>query len=143
MKKFYFLAFLLFCSSLMAEVSNDILVEGAYARPALKSQLNSILYMQIANHGSDAALVSASTDATKIVELHTHVNDNGLMRMRRIDKIDLPAGGKVLLKPGGMHVMFIGLNRDLKIGDSVDITLEFSDGSKKSITAPVTRKLNP
>ncbi len=92
MKKFYLVALLLLSSSVMADVSNDILIEGAYARPALKDQLNSILYMQIDNHGSDAALVSASTDAAKIVELHTHENDNGVMRMRRIDKIDLPAG---------------------------------------------------
>jgi periplasmic copper chaperone A len=139
MKKFFLLALLIFSPYLMAEVSNDILVEGEFARPALKDQLNSILYMQIANHGSDAALVSASTDAAKIVELHAHVNDNGVMRMRKIEKIDLPEGQKVMLKPGGMHVMLIGLNRDLLLGESVDVTLEFSDGSKKLLTAPVAR----
>ncbi len=125
----------------MADVSNDILIEGAYARPALKTQLNSILYMQITNHGSDAALVSASTDAAKIVELHTHENDNGVMRMRRIDKIDLPAGRAIMLKPGGMHVMFIGLNRDLNLDSTVEVILEFSDGSKKSVVAPVARSI--
>ncbi len=141
MKKFYLLALLIFSQYVMADVSNDIMIEGAYARPALKDQLNSILYMQIVNHGSDAALVSASTDAAKIVELHTHVNDNGVMRMRRIDKIDLPAGRKVMLKPGGMHVMFIGLNRDLNLDSTVEVILEFSDGSKKSVTAPVARSI--
>jgi periplasmic copper chaperone A len=139
MKKFYLLVLLIFSPYVMAEVSNDILVEGAFARPALKDQRNSILYMQIVNHGSNAALVGASTDAAKFVELHTHVNDNGVMRMRKIDKIDLPEGQKVMLKPGGMHVMFIGLNRDLNLDSSVDVTLEFSDGSKKSLTAPVAR----
>ncbi len=44
-----------------------------------------------------------------------------------------------MLKPGGMHVMFIGLNRDLNLDSTVEVILEFSDGSKKSLTAPVAR----
>lgn len=144
MLKFYFLVLLLISSSVMAEMSSEMMIDGAFVRPALKDQRNSALFMHITNQGSDASLVAASSDAANIVELHTHVNDKGVMRMRKIEKIDLPAGQQVMLQPGGLHVMFIGLKRDLTIGASVDVTLEFSDGSKKSVTAPVSRgKIKP
>jgi periplasmic copper chaperone A len=139
MKKIYLLLLLLVSSSVFAEVANEMMIEGAFVRPALKQQRNTALYMQLTNHGSDATIVSASSDAAKVVELHTHVNDNGVMRMRKIDKIELPAGQQVMLKPGGLHIMFIGLNRDLNVDGSVDVTLEFSDGSKKSVSALITR----
>jgi periplasmic copper chaperone A len=141
MKKFYLLALLIVISSVTADMSNDLMIDGAFVRPALKNQRNTALFMQISNHGRDAELVAASSEAAKIIELHTHINDNGVMRMRKIEKIDLPEGQDVLLKPGGLHVMFIGLNRDLKIGGSVDVTLEFSDGSKKFLSVPVSRAL--
>lgn len=125
----------------MADVSNDLQIDNAFARPASKQQRNSAVFMQISNQGSDASVVAASSDAARIVELHTHVNDAGVMRMRRIDKIDLPAGETVTLKPGGLHIMFIGLNRDLNLDDSVEVVLELSDGSKKAVLAPIHRAM--
>ena len=59
--------------------------------------------------------------------------------MRRIDKIDVPANGETVLKPGGLHVMLIGLKQDLKVGQIVPVTLTFEDGSKKKIEAPVRK----
>lgn len=137
MKKLNFLVLCLISFSVLADISSNLEIEKAFARSAIKDQRNSAVFMHISNKGSDAALVRASSDAAKVVELHTHVNDSGVMRMRKIDKIDLPAGQKVVLKPGGLHVMFIGLNRDLNVGESVDVDLEFSDGSHKQITAPI------
>jgi periplasmic copper chaperone A len=139
MKKLFFLTLLFLCNSVVAAESTDLLIDNPFVRPALQQQRNSALFMQISNQGGDAELVGASTEAAKIVELHTHVNDNGVMRMRKVDKIDIPAGQSVMLQPGGFHIMFIGLNHDLNIGDSVNVTLEFSDGSKKSVTVPVQR----
>jgi hypothetical protein len=89
---------------------------------------------------SDHALVSAESSASRIVELHTHVEEDGVMKMRQIEKIDIPARGDVLLKPGGLHVMLIDLNEELKEGANVSITLIFEDGSRNEIQAPV-RKL--
>ena len=62
-----------------------------------------------------------------------------MMMMRRIDKIDVPANGETVLKPGGLHVMFIGLKHDLKVGQNVPVTLTFEDGSTKSFEAPVRK----
>jgi periplasmic copper chaperone A len=139
MKKIYFLALVLLTGSALADAAGSLTIDSPFVRPALKQQRNSALFMQISNQGDDVALVGASSEAANIVELHTHINDNGVMRMRKIDKIDIPAGKQVMLEPGGLHVMFIGLKHDLTIGDSVDVTLEFSDGSQKSLTAPVQR----
>lgn len=137
MKTLYFLAVFLLSFTVTADMSNNLVIEKAFARSAIKDQRNSAVFMQIRNQGNDLELVKASSDAAKVVELHTHVNDQGVMRMRKVDKIDLPAGQTVELRPGGLHVMFIGLKRDLNIGESVDVNLEFSDGSQIQITAPV------
>jgi len=70
-------------------------------------------------------LVSASADIARSVELHTHINDNGVMRMRPVPAIDLPAGQEVTLRPGGLHLMLIGLTAPLVVGQRVPITLVF------------------
>ena len=65
------------------------------------------------------------------------------MRMRKIDKIELPAGGEVTLQPGGLHVMLLGLKQDLNEGERISVTLKFSDGSSKTIEAPVRMVMRP
>jgi periplasmic copper chaperone A len=138
MKKIFLITLLVLSSSLHADASN-LLVENAFARPALKQQRNSAVFMTINNQGGDSAIVRASSNAAKVVELHTHINDKGVMRMRKIDQIDLPAGQTVTLEPGGLHIMFIGLNKDMTIGDSVALSLELADGSKKTMAVPVQK----
>ena len=85
------------------------------------------------------SIVSASSPAAGVVELHTHIHDNGMMKMRRIEKIDIPAKGQTVLKPGGLHIMLINLKNNLKPGQEVSVTLKFSDGSEKTFTAPVRK----
>ncbi len=97
-------------------------------------------FMTLKNTGdADAVLVSASSPAARIVELHDHINDNGVMRMRQIRQIVVPARGAVELKPGSLHVMLIDMPQPLQEGTQVAITLEFSDGSRKRIDTPVRR----
>ena len=71
------------------------------------------------------------------VELHTHTNNNGVMEMRQVPQIDIPANGKTELKPGGLHIMLIGLKQNLKAGENANVTLQFEDGSSSTITAPI------
>lgn len=100
---------------------------------------NSAAYMVIRNTGSEAdKLIAASTDAAKTVELHTVIEEGGMMRMRQVEGgIDIPANGQVELKPGGFHVMLIGLTRDLNAGDKVDLTLTFEKAGQIPVTAEV------
>jgi copper(I)-binding protein len=118
-------------------------VGDPYARAVPPGQPNSAVFMQITNvSDQDRALVAADSDASNVVELHTHRNEDGMMKMRRVEKIDLPAGETVILEPGGLHVMLIGLTRALEPGGDVAVTLRLDDGSEIPIAAPV-RKIQP
>lgn len=127
--------------------ASSIEVEDAYAREVPPSVMNSAAFMEIENSSDkDIALVGATSDVSKIVELHTHEMKDGMMQMFKVDKIVVPANGEVALKPGGYHVMFIGLKRALKSGENVEVELMFDNGEKVQITAPVkkvVRKMMP
>jgi len=82
--------------------------------------------MRITNVGVEGdSLVSAESNVSKVVELHTHIHDNGVMRMRQVESIPVPAKGEAVLKPGGLHIMFIHLNKPLVEGETFDVTLNF------------------
>ena len=122
----------------MAAGPGTITVGDAYARAVPPGQPNSAVFMTLTNPSdTPRALVSAQSPAAKTVELHTHVNEGGMMRMRRIERIEVPARGSVKLEPGGLHVMLIGLNDDLAPGSTVDLTLSFDDGNQVEVKAPV------
>ncbi|WP_296810005.1 copper chaperone PCu(A)C [Thiocapsa sp.] len=124
------------CAAFGAELS----IDDPYARAVPPGQPNSAVFMSLENQtGTNQALVGAESAVSEIVELHTHVEEDGMMRMRRIEKIEVPAGETVTLKPGGLHVMLIGLKQPLEPDDAVDLTLIFEDGSRMPVQAPVRR----
>lgn len=90
---------------------------------------------------SNRSLVRAESDVAKSVELHEHVHKEGMMQMREVEKIDIAKGSTTALKPGGLHIMLIGLTRALNVGDIVDIKLIFDDGSEQIAKAPVKKIL--
>ena len=98
-------------------------------------------YVAITNHGnSDDTLVAASASFAKRVELHEMTHDNGVMKMRRRgDGIGIPAGETVLLKPGGLHIMFMGLKETLQPGEMREIALEFASGHRMTVPAMVLK----
>jgi copper(I)-binding protein len=100
------------------------------------------VYMTIRNPDSQPdRLVKARTDAAKAVELHTVSQDkNGIMAMHPADGIDVPANGEATLQPGGMHIMLIGLTRDLNVGDQVTVTLTFAKAGDRAVTAIVRER---
>ena len=146
MKKLPYIMFalfsLLFSSHLQAnsQASDEISIVDPYVRAVPPGQKISAAFLQLDN-ASDTmqSIVSASSPAAEVVELHTHIHDNGMMKMRRIEKIDIPAKGKTVLKPGGLHIMLIDLKNNLKPGQEVSVTLKFSDGSEKNFSAPVRK----
>lgn len=98
----------------------------------------SAAYMTLVNTGSTPdALISAATDAAETVELHLSSMDNGVMTMRPVENIEVPANGEVELKPGGLHVMLIGLKQNLEAGDMVTLTLTLENAGEVEIEAPV------
>lgn len=99
----------------------------------------SAAYMKIKNTGGTAdTLLSAAGDVAKSIELHTMADVNGVMQMRPVEGgVPVPANGGVELKPGSFHVMLIGVNKTLKVGDTVNLTLTFAKAGAVQVTATV------
>lgn len=131
-------AVLAFAGAAALAEGTAVSVSDAYARAVPPGQPNSAVFLTLSNaSGEPQALVSAASPVADAVELHTHINDGGMMRMRRVERIEVPAGESVSLKPGGLHVMLIGLKQNLQPGDQVDLTLTFEDGAQTRVEAPV------
>jgi hypothetical protein len=121
-----------------APMADQVTVASPRARAMPPGTPNSGAFMTFHNGGTaEAKVVSARADVSKTVELHTHVMEDGMMRMRQIPEIVLPPGEDVELKPGGLHVMFIGLTGSLEEGRTFPLTLVFSDGSEQVVQVPV------
>lgn len=114
-----------------------ITVSAAQARPTVAGQAAGGAFLRLENAGPADRLVAASAPAVGRVELHTMRMEGDVMRMRQIDAIDLPAGGTVELKPGGMHLMLMGLKAPLKSGDTVPVTLRFEKAGEVTVAVPV------
>ena len=113
-------------------------VDQAWARESPPTVTNGAAFMTITNRGTSTdRLMSADAEVSERVELHTHLMDQGVMRMRQVDSIELKPGEVTELKPGGLHVMFIGLKAPFKAGQQVPVTLRFERGGSLDIEVPV------
>jgi periplasmic copper chaperone A len=112
----------------------DVTVTQPWVRGTVAPQKTTGAFM-VLRSTSDAKLISASSPSAKQVEVHEMVMVNNVMRMRPIPELALPAGKEVALKPGGYHIMLMGIAHQLKQGDVVPITLTVreSDGKSKTI----------
>ena len=118
------------------EASKNIVVSNAWVRVMPPSQPNTAAYMTIKNKSDkEIVLQSVSTKAAEISELHQMSHLDGVMNMQQVDQIVIPAKNKVVLQPGGWHIMLIHLIKPLKKGESVPILLNFRDGQRLQITA--------
>jgi hypothetical protein len=118
--------------------TGGITVSDAWARTSPMMDRAGAAYMILQNSGAaEDKLLSAESDVAQTIELHETKEMNGMMSMSPVPNIPVPAGGKTELKPGGLHVMLIGLNRELKAGDKVQLTLNFEKAGKVPVTAEV------
>jgi copper(I)-binding protein len=116
----------------------SITVTDAWLRPTLGTGRVSAAYMLINNMTtSDDQLVAVTSPVAASVELHQTLMMNGMMEMEPITAIELPAHGRVELKPGGAHMMLMGLTQELKPGDHVTLTLTFEKAKPLTISAEV------
>jgi len=129
-----------FCSSLVCTVVlasaaqtheyklGDIQINHPFARATAPGQVSGGVYLELENNGkADDELVKAKSTIAKSVELHTmEMTADNVMKMREVKKIDLGAGKKISMKPGGgYHIMLMGLTKQLKAGDQFPLTLYF------------------
>ena len=143
MKKLSLLAAgLLLSTGVLAGAADNVSVQDPYVRLAPPNAPATAAFMVIRNGGDkDVKVVKADNPVSRVTELHTHINDGGVMRMRPVPAIEVKAKGEAVLQPGGLHVMLIDMKAPMKEGDSVPITLTFDDGSSKTINAKVMRPM--
>lgn len=131
---------LLASAGAFAGAADSVTVQDPYVRLAPPNAPATGAFMVIKNNGDkDVKVVKADNPASRVTELHNHINDGGVMKMRPVNGIDIKAKGEAVLKPGSLHVMLIDLKAPMKEGDVVPITLDFDDGSSKKVEAKVVR----
>jgi len=126
----------------LAADQNDpsINVHQAWARATAPGQDVGAAYMMIVSK-KDTSLVSVGTDVAEHVQIHSMTMDNGVMKMRELESLAIPAGKMINLSPGGMHLMLMGLKKALKAGEQLTLTLQFKDNSgtlsRVTVKAPI------
>lgn len=121
----------------LAQGAGPITVEQPWARAAIQGGTAGI-FLTIRNNGSTAdRLVAASSPLPRVTELHTTLRDGDVMRMQQVHAIEVPAGGSVTLRPGGLHLMLIGLAAPLQAGATAPLTLTFEQAGQVTLQVPV------
>ena len=120
----------------------DVSVSGAWVRGTVAGQKTTGAFMQLSSP-VDTTLVAVTSPAAKIAEVHEMKMDGGMMKMRAASRMAIPAGKPVDLKPGGYHIMLVGLVAPLKDGDSVPLKLTFEDKAGSKQTVDVTAVVKP
>ena len=115
----------------------EITIGHPYARTTAPGQSTGGAYLRFENRGPSDRLVAAQADIAKRVELHDMKMDGDVMRMRQLDAIDVPPNKAVVLKPGGLHLMLVGLKAPLKQGDKFPLTLKFEKAGEVTVVVNV------
>lgn len=120
-----------------AAKAGDISILQPWARASVAGQSASGGFLVLDNKGSDDRLLSASAAVADQVELHTMKMEGEMMKMMKVEGIDVPAGKTTELKPGGFHVMFINLKAPLKEGTTIPVKLKFRNAGEVTVDMPV------
>jgi periplasmic copper chaperone A len=114
----------------------DLVVESPWARESVTR--TGVAYLTVRNGGDqDDRLVGVSSEVADKAELHSSVMQDGVMKMRAVEGLDVPAHGEAVLEPGGLHIMLIGLKAPLEEGKSFALTLEFENAGEIEVTTTV------
>lgn len=115
-----------------------IQVSEPWARATGKMAHSGVAYLALEN-SSDRSdrLISASTPAAGRVELHTHIKDGDIMRMRQVQSVEVGPRSKLQLKPGGLHLMLLDLKGPLVEGAQFPLTLRFEKAGEVTVEVAV------
>lgn len=119
--------------------ASSVMVMQAYARAsATPTATSGAAYVSLMNHAAEAdRLMSVATPAAKTAEIHKSEEVDGVMKMAPAGPLEIPAQGILEMKPGGYHVMLMGLTAPLKKGDEIEITLTFEKAGEVKVKVPV------
>ena len=125
-----------FVLSALPGFAADIMVEDAYARSS-NPKVGGVFFVMRNPSAEPVKLVDARSNVARKTELHTHLMQDGIARMRQVESIEIPAQGMAPLQRGGDHVMLMGLTAPLAQGASFPLTLVFDDGTEQVVEVTV------
>jgi copper(I)-binding protein len=128
----------LLISGAAAAQTGQVEIKDAWARATPGKAENGAAYLTIVAPATDK-LVAVSSPAAKKTGLHTMTTEDGIMKMRPLDGLDVPANQPVTLKPGGIHIMLQGLNEPLQAGKSFPLTLTFEKAGERQVEVAVEK----
>jgi copper(I)-binding protein len=126
----------LLLSSCGAHRPPEISIENAWARATAPGQASAAVYMTIVNSGGEDKLTKAFSRAGD-VSFHSSSMDGGVMRMRPLNSVQVPANSTVELKPAGTHIMVTGLKRLLMAGQTIELNLAFERSGQRSVRVKI------
>jgi copper(I)-binding protein len=137
LKSFFFLICLFIANGAMGQ-SGQLEIKTPWARATPGHAENGATYLTIVSPSADR-LTAASSPVAKKAALHTMSMEGGVMRMRLLAAIAIPAGQTVTLSPGGMHIMLLGLTQPLHQGQSFPLTLPFDHAGPRQVTVAIEK----
>lgn len=117
--------------------ASSLEVSNAWARATPPGARSAAVYLSLASVSSADRLLGGSSSAAREVQIHTHIHDQGMMRMEQIESLLVEPGETINLRPGADHLMFIGLKQPLVAGQQIDLKLEFEHAGSVEISVPV------
>lgn len=128
------------CGAKPAASDFPITMEGIWARPMTQGKMGttSAVYGVLTNTAKTGdSLIMAASDVAQDVEIHETTMVDHVMHMKEVGFFNIPAGAKLELKPGGKHIMLIGLQQDLKVGETFTVTLTFEKAGDRDVQVTV------
>ena len=124
--------------SVVAYAQPKIVVENPWVREVPPVSTMSAMFMTLTNKGNEEDyLVGVESSISEVAEIHTTFMEEGMMKMKQLKEIKVPAGGKVEFKPMGKHIMLINLKSHPKAGEFVEVVLHFKKSGRIKVKAPV------
>jgi hypothetical protein len=116
----------------------DLVVDHARTRATAGGQKVAAGYLELRNRGKEAdRIIGASTPAAERIELHVVLMEGQVMKMREVKSFEVPAGGKIEFRPGGPHLMIMGIKRAFKKDERIPVMLRFENAGEVAIELAV------
>ena len=130
-----------FTVSPAAPTGDIVAIMNSWVREAHEKATVNAGYMTLINASDEeVTLLKVESDVYKSIEVHEMVVVDGMMEMREVEDLSIPANGQIRFEPGGKHLMLMGPKQHLKTGQKVDMTLVFKSGKKQTVSIQVAAK---
>ena len=139
-KQFQWVSLLFLLLLSMPIQANNIVIENPYIRESIPGNNITSAYMTITNGSTKPiTLTSVISPISKQIEIHNHLMENGLMKMRQIPALTIQPNNSVTLQPMGLHLMMLDLDKSITAGEKVTLTLNFKHAPSQTLTVPVSK----